>query len=151
MEAHNPSPGKRIYSNFIDSSGVSERSGYMADEFVHGSWHHIAFVADMDADTIFTYIEGVKHDYFIQYNFGDWPDVGNTEDLFIGHNNIVNFFNGEMDEVSIWNKALTSEQINVIMNDTLSSDYYSSIDSGLVAYYRFDEYEDLESVMVLMT
>ncbi|NTV89597.1 MAG: T9SS type A sorting domain-containing protein [Clostridiales bacterium] len=48
-----------------------------------------------------------------------------------------------MDEVSIWNKALSFDQINVVMNDTLSSEYYSTIDSGLVAYYRFDEYEDL--------
>ena len=29
------------------------------------------------------------------------------------------------------------------MNDTLSAAYYSSLDSGLIAYYRCDEFEDL--------
>ncbi len=142
-EAHNPTPGKRIYSNYIDSSGISERSGYMTDEFVDGNWHHIAFVADKDSDSIFTYIDGIKLHYIIQYNYGDWPDVENLEDLFIGHNDYIHFFKGEMDELSIWNKALSAEQVYVVMNDTLSPSYYLSVDSSLVGYWRFDEFENL--------
>lgn len=142
-DPHNPSPGKRIVANFIDSVSVSERSGFMDEEFVDGNWHHIAFIADRDADSIFAYIDGVRVDFIILFNYGDWPDVGNLEDLFIGHLSMMYFYQGEMDELSIWNKALSANQVNIVMNDTLSSIYYSSVDSGVVAYYRFDQFEDL--------
>jgi hypothetical protein len=141
---HNPTAGRRIYANYIDTSGISERSGYTQDEFIDGAWHHIAFVADKNADSVFFYIDGVKQITIISFNYGKWPDVGKLDSLYMGCNSYRSaFYEGEMDEVSIWNKALTSGQINVVMNDTLSSAYYSSTDSGLVAYYRFDEYEDL--------
>jgi hypothetical protein len=142
--AHNPTPGKRIYSNYIDSAGVSERSGYLEDEFVDGNWHHIAFVADKSVDSVFVYIDGIKQNFIIQYNFGIWPDVGNLDSLLIARNSSgSNFFAGEMDELSIWNKALSHGQISIAMNDTLGSIYYSTPDSGLVGYWRFDEFEDL--------
>ena len=141
---HNPTAGRRIYANYIDTSGISERSGYTQDEFIDGAWHHIAFVADKDKDSIFFYIDGIKRTTIISYNYGKWPDVGRADPLYMGCNSYVSaFYEGEMDEVSIWNKALTSDRIDIVMNDTLSSAYYSTIDSGLVAYYRFDEYEDL--------
>ncbi|MBA4312998.1 MAG: hypothetical protein C0417_10250 [Chlorobiaceae bacterium] len=142
--AHYPTPGRRIYSNYIDSAGVSERSGYLEDEFVDGNWHHIAFVADKSVDSVFVYIDGIKQNFIIQYNFGSWPDVGNLDSLLIARNSSgSNFFAGEMDELSIWNKALSYGQIIIAMNDTLGSIYYSTPDSGLVGYWRFDEFEDL--------
>ncbi len=143
-DPHNPTAGKRIYANYIDTAGISERSGYTQDEFIDGDWHHIAFVADKNSDSIFFYIDGVIHITVISFNYGNWPDVGKNDPLYIGCNSYVSaFYEGEMDEVSIWNKALTAYQINTVMNDTLSFAYYSTADSGLVAYYRFDEYEDL--------
>ncbi|HSW54359.1 MAG TPA: LamG-like jellyroll fold domain-containing protein [Ignavibacteriaceae bacterium] len=143
-DPHNPTAGRRIYANYIDTSGISERSGYTQDEFIDGVWHHITFVADKNTDSISFYIDGIKQITIISFNYGKWPDVGRTDPLYIGCNSYVSaFYEGEMDEVSLWNKALSSDQINVVMNDTLSSEYYSTIDSGLVAYYRFDEYEDL--------
>jgi hypothetical protein len=53
------------------------------------------------------------------------------------------YIKGYIDEVSIWSVARTQAQIQLTMYDTLSSAYYSTSDSGLVAYYRFDQYEDL--------
>jgi len=143
-DPHNPTTGRRIYANYIDTSGISERSGYTQDEFINGDWHHIAFVAEKNSDSVFFYIDGAKQITIISFNYGKWPDVGKDDPLYIGCNSYVStFYEGEMDEVSIWNKALTADQINTVMNDTLSFAYYSTADSGLVAYYRFDEYEDL--------
>jgi len=56
---------------------------------------------------------------------------------------LSNFWKGNIDEVRIWNIARTQSQIQSTMNDTLTSDYYSSADSGLVAYWRCDVLEDL--------
>jgi len=53
------------------------------------------------------------------------------------------FFGGAIDEVRYWNIARDSLQINVTMFNTLGSEYTSTTDSGLVAYYKFDELEDL--------
>jgi len=142
--AHFPSPGKRIYVNYIDSAGISERSGHLQNEFVDGNWHHIAMVADKTADSVFIYIDGIKQVFIIQFNFGNWPDVGNVDSLLIGRNsNGSHFYNGEMDELSLWNKALSPSQINTVMSDTLGPAYYSTSDSGLVGYWRFDQYENL--------
>ena len=48
-----------------------------------------------------------------------------------------------VDEVRIWNRARSYDQIVSQMYDTLDAIYYQSADSGLVAYYRFDQLEDL--------
>lgn len=143
-DPHNPTAGKRIYINYIDTAGVSERSGYIQSEIVDGGWHHIAFVADKNTDSVYFYIDGIRQTTVISYNFGKWPDVGKLDPLYIGCNSYVSaFYEGQMDEVSMWNKALSSNQISIVMNDTLSPEYYRTVDSGLVAYYRFDRYEDL--------
>jgi hypothetical protein len=49
-------------------------------------------------------------------------------------NNNYRAINGQLDEVSIWNQALSAERINEIMNNLLLG-----TEDGLVAYYRFDE------------
>jgi hypothetical protein len=48
-------------------------------------------------------------------------------------------FDGEIDEVRVWNIARSQTQIQGSMRDTLNQNYYSSGDSGLVGYWRFDE------------
>jgi len=53
------------------------------------------------------------------------------------------YLDGEIDEVRIWDVARDSAQINSTMLDTLSSEYYATNDSGLIAYYRMEMLEDL--------
>ncbi len=57
--------------------------------------------------------------------------------------NLSKFWSGNIDEVRVWNVARTESQIQSTMNDTLAADYYSTSDSGLVAYWRCDALEDL--------
>ena len=141
---YTPSAGRKIFAGYIGYAGSSERSGYTQNDVVDGNWHHIAFVADTTADSIFFYIDGQKWTTILSNKSGNWPNVGNDIPLTIAFNNYNSqFYQGQMDEVSVWNKALTANQINIVMNDTLSAAYYSTTDSGLVAYYRFDKWEDL--------
>ncbi len=53
------------------------------------------------------------------------------------------FFDGNLDEVRIWNIVRSEVAIRRMMNDTLSAAYYLTPDSGLIAYYKCDEFEDL--------
>jgi len=56
---------------------------------------------------------------------------------------LSNFWDGNIDEVRVWNIARTQSQIKSTMSDTLTAAYYSTADSGLVAYWRCDILEDL--------
>lgn len=53
------------------------------------------------------------------------------------------FFDGQINEVRVWNTARTRQQISHYMNDKLPSEIYASADSGLVGYYRLDFIEDM--------
>ncbi len=142
-DPHNPQPGKRIRVNHIANSGLSERSGYTALEFIDGNWHHFAIVADKDENGIVVFVDGVAVDFIQLFYYGLWPDVNNFSDLIIARRGPNQNLKGPMDELSIWQRALKQNQIRQIMHDTLSPAYYASADSGLVAYYRFEVFEDL--------
>jgi hypothetical protein len=76
---------------------------------------------------------------------GDLSTVGFSLGIGANPNNLDSsfYFKGEIDEVRIWNLSRTQSQITSTMNVTLGPEYYSTSDSGLVAYYRFDQLENL--------
>ena len=69
--------------------------------------------------------------------------IGNASNsnLFIGESPGFpgRVFNGKIDEVRIWNVSRTQSQIQSTMNTILTSEYYSTSDSGLVGYWRLDD------------
>ncbi|NNL21183.1 MAG: T9SS type A sorting domain-containing protein [Ignavibacteriaceae bacterium] len=98
-------------------------------------WHHIALAYN---DTnFFGYLDSIL-DTMSSYFGGTLPlgavGIG-------GHN--LEYFDGLIDELRIWNFMRSQTQIHNTMGDTLGPVYYSSADSGLIAYWRFDELEDL--------
>ncbi|HEY9169554.1 MAG TPA: LamG-like jellyroll fold domain-containing protein [Lutibacter sp.] len=80
-----------------------------------GKWHHITFA--YNSGTIFLYIDGIL-DHSIQ---NVKPPSANFEHfsvgaLFVNKNSIINPFLGEIDELFIWNRVLTQEQVRYLMN-----------------------------------
>ena len=53
------------------------------------------------------------------------------------------YFDGALDDLRIWNYARTESEIQSAMGDPLGPDVYQNAASGLIAYYRFDAFEDL--------
>ena len=95
------------------------------------------------------YINGV-----LQYSQNNltYSALNNDYNFYIGghgymlHNGqyvVTDFFDGQMDELRIWNYQKTREEIISLNNTPLDSSYFSSLDSGLVGYWRFDFLEDL--------
>jgi Concanavalin A-like lectin/glucanases superfamily len=92
------------------------------------TWVQVAVTVDA-ANTVTYYINGKPA--------GTWS--GGNKDLSIG--NLINFadnsagstFNGMMDEVQIWSRALSATEI---LGDNFS---LSGSEPGLYAYYRFDD------------
>jgi len=111
------------------------------------TWFHTAFTWGSSGMKLF--INGV-----LQSIESDVTNsaMNNIYNFFIGvhgyksHNDnykLVDFFKGQVDEVRIWNHQRTPEQLASLWASALDSSCYSSIDSGLVGYWKFDKLEDL--------
>ena len=95
-----------------------------------GKWHHLAVV--FDGQTKCLYLDGVL-DAKVEVS-GDIQT--NDNQVYIGsyHNIMGKYFNGEIDEVRIWNIARTKNNIHENIHTTLAGN-----EPGLIAYYQFNE------------
>jgi hypothetical protein len=95
-----------------------------------GKWHNIAFVLDSQVGK--TYVDGLLRDSrtFSPNTITSSSKIGSRLDA------AVEFFNGEIDEVAIYNRALSAEEIWVNMHKKLTGN-----ELNLVAYWDFDEGE----------
>ncbi|MFK7921175.1 MAG: LamG-like jellyroll fold domain-containing protein, partial [Bacteroidia bacterium] len=96
-----------------------------------GLWHHVVGVYDPAASSqISLYVDGVLD------VAGNIPTPINTGsgNMRIGQRiDGINHFNGSIDEVRVWNLALSPSQVAANFNQALCSL------TGVVAYYKFDE------------
>jgi hypothetical protein len=108
------------------------------------SWHHIAAV--WNGSDIWVYLDGEAYSDTLSAMNAPWAS---SSPMTIGAREsfstplAISEFRGKIDELRIWNTIRTQSQIQVLMHRTLGSEYYGSPDSGLIAYWRFDELEDL--------
>lgn len=105
-----------------------------------GEWTHIAVTYDANAGgKITVYING-KNLFEGQKDCGaiNWAQTKTDEGngFWIGHSyNRDRWLEGEISECRIWNKVLTSEEIN-------AKDHFYQVEpdaAGLVSYWKFDE------------
>ena len=83
-----------------------------------GKWHYVVAVYFYGAADL--YIDGVKDNAVLNLqnpspNFYRFS-VGA---LYVDKNNIINPFLGEIDQINIWDMALTADQINYLMNQEM--------------------------------
>jgi gliding motility-associated-like protein len=103
-------------------------SGY----FPPGNWYHVALVIDEDLNGKI-YINGVERLSFDALEVpvaGDRFSIGQEWDAF----DISGLYQGQVDELRVWNKALTQQQIWEEMCRKIPP-----TDPDLVAYYNFDD------------
>jgi hypothetical protein len=115
-------------TSFVEPGFSGPGDRFVAD----GSWHHVAFVVDTTSGR--TYIDGQL------VSTQPWTGAPftsqSTEPLRFGTypGGAGQLFNGQLDEVTLWNIALTSPQMNDLMNTQPLGN-----ESGLQGYWRFDE------------
>ena len=102
--------------------------------FNDGNWHHIAFTteATTTSDKVIVYFDGVA-----LTNKGTQPNVGSRTSAFaydIGRNSGTWNFNGNIDEVSLYDSELSASEINDIYNGGEPTTI-----SGAVAHYKMGE------------
>lgn len=109
-------------------------SGIQGNIFVSdNNWHHAAFVGH-DNGTVELYVDGI---YDVSGAFAH--DTANPTTALIGneyqsYNGWYGYtFNGQVDELRIWNEARTQTQLQANMASEISAQ------PGLIGYWKFNE------------
>ncbi|UCE98697.1 MAG: LamG domain-containing protein [Planctomycetota bacterium] len=120
------------------SSGAIQRLVYTRQPY--GEWHHYAMTVDSE-DFIF-YIDGVEVNRTSNQQNGDY--VTGIDCVDIGRHKYITYFvlrdtglfNGAIDDVRIYDRALSAEEVQMSMHTQPESN-----EPNLVGYWNFDEGE----------
>jgi hypothetical protein len=124
-----PSHGKPVWTTNA-SSGISDMDAGGGNELVPCVWKHLVFVHDGTNDLI--YENGVQ----VASKVVGGTLNSTTKPLGIGYNpiDVANYFDGDLDEVLIFNTALNSLQIAALYGIQNTP---PTVAQGLVASYPF--------------
>ena len=90
-------------------------------------WHHLS--TTRNGNNCRLYIDGIE----VGQATSTITPTTTTSPLRLGYGEIHTYFQGQMDEVRIWNVARTQDQIRENLHLTLKGN-----ETGLVAYYQFN-------------
>jgi PKD repeat protein len=100
-------------------------------------WQHIALAYNYSNQKIEIYIDGELQELSVDYNsIFSLPIKDNDNDtLLLGNSNSsLRALRGSLDEIRIWNKALTKEEI-----DLNRYNYLNGAENNLITYWNFNE------------
>ena len=120
---------------------------YTVGEPFDGDWHHIVFVQENGARAV--YIDGELDgiEGLSEKPEGDWL-VNNTSIGGILRASASHWVNGVLDEVAIWKRALSEEEIAEIQDNGMSS-ILSPLARGLVSHWPLDEVQGTKTPDVI--
>lgn len=120
----------QIWLNFTDDAGTSVCNYLVGATALDGAWHHIAWVDSNGAGVL--YVDG---------NGGNTLSCNTSNGLTVDQaaigaalgSSASNFFVGRIDEVSLWDKALSAGEVRALMHQPLQGN-----EANLKAYYQLD-------------
>ena len=138
-----------VSSNARNALLINTQNGWRAASFGQleaNTWYHLA--GTYDGDTLKTYKNGELITALI---INDGPPRQEEFSLKIGKhaklsNPTMEFFNGNVDEVRVWNVVRTADEIRRFMHHPLDS----VLPTGLKHYYNFND-ADTDSTLNLAT
>jgi hypothetical protein len=122
-------------------------SGSVLDD----TWHHFA-LSVMRGGNANVYIDGASKYQTSATNIGGMESDSITFGALRSYVNgatkatISNRFTGSIDEVRVWNNALTTENVNLNMHSKLAG-----TETGLNAYYPFEKFNSSDDVVSSLT
>jgi len=117
----------RNWSNYIWDGDLGLDGGFVADDH----WHHIALVVDALGGRL--YVDGSLKSSLAW--LGPAGATTSTQPLQFGrYFNYPVTLNGLLDEIALWNRALTEAEINQMIPGKLTG-----AESGLLGFWPFDE------------
>lgn len=107
-------------------------SGYSTATVNDGEWHYVSATLNLSAGVVSVYIDGVIES---TASAAANRNVLNVADFLIGSGaGGTDYFNGEMDQFTIWNSALSAADIQANMTTCLTGS-----ETGIVGHYIFED------------
>tara|TARA_R110001583_G_scaffold156362_1_gene308056 strand:+ start:202 stop:966 length:765 start_codon:yes stop_codon:yes gene_type:complete len=145
LPANETEAGNFLYRITLESSGGIGNDIKLGHEYGSGSnqfgtidanlstgvWYHLAAVRDISEKTWTLYVNGVAK---TPYTYTNQATGGGSSELQIARAGTTVYYNGNIDELSIFNSAKSSGDITSIYNSGTPTDL--SGESGLVGYWR---------------
>jgi len=99
-------------------AGGEGAGSYVQEPVEQGRWYHYAAVIDMGTDRIKLYKNGVLKDQdpFINSEYHIRPRNG-ASPVRVGTRDFASFFKGAIDNITIYNRALSAAEINQLYQD----------------------------------
>ncbi|NUQ82418.1 MAG: T9SS type A sorting domain-containing protein [Bacteroidetes bacterium] len=119
--------GRVVFGVGNGSTDTSIAGPYIAD----GGWHHVAATRSQSTGVFQLYVDGV----LVATGLGGTNTLDASEVIRIGQvNPASHFFNGNMDDIRIWNVVRSESEIREYFGTRLTGK-----EPGLVTYLNFDE------------
>lgn len=129
------------FNTYSASGDIHDMSG--TTNVRDGQWHFIAAV--YDGTNKYIYVDGVLDAQVNNPHSGAGLGKGTTRYGFIGDGSEATDFNldrnefyfeGSLDEISVWHEAKTLTELNEIMSDDIAN---PATETNLMLYYQFEE------------
>lgn len=119
--------GVAITFNFIESvSSVND-----------GNWHHIAVTHNATTRDVLIYVDGVLETSAQSTTYHTSMAFNRIGGSYLNGSGTGDLFQGKLDEVRVWNTALSEEEIRTWLARKINGSHPAL--SNLVSYYRFDD------------
>jgi len=130
---HFPWSDNNIYFDAGNGPSYDRISKLATVTDIDNVWHHWAFVKKSSTGQMFIYKDGVQW----HSGTGKTMPVGKISKFILGSNaDNGGFYNGQLDEFSVWSTALTASDIAAWMNKKITNVHPNY--SDLELYYDFD-------------
>jgi len=128
------------YNETFRNNDISEDPLFAKPHNTFENWHHIVAAYDNTTETFKIFIDGAEQASQRIPGFGQIAT--NERNLCIGtyetsESNFF-FFEGREDEMAIWNRALTSEEVGNLYNDGVPGEISGSLQNGLQACLQME-------------
>ena len=125
--------------SYIDTGSETIRLPFINTKYNDGKWHHAAITLDNGVGNGYRlFLDGIMVGALTcSADFSDWSHIaigGNPKGTWNKH-----FFNGQIDEIAIYNQALSAEKVQQLYQSQAAIYQEPSASSGLIAHWRFDE------------
>jgi hypothetical protein len=129
-----PDTGVRTFGIAVSPDGASFAQRYSQTVLALNTWYHVAGVYDAAAQTLDIYVNGVPDDGALTGTVPAAQVIPAGVNASIGQRAGGYFFNGVIDNLRIYNRALSATEVQSDMNTPVSAAV-----AGLVAAYSFNE------------
>jgi acid phosphatase family membrane protein YuiD len=123
------------------SNGTYVYNADPSKNYAEGGWHHMVGVADSSTLKTYVYVDGVLQSGTTQDYDGTIKDDAYISSILIGNDYDNNKIDGSIDEVRVYNRALSVDEIGDLYqlgNVKMNSSQNSNITAGLIGDWSFN-------------